>query len=76
MKGTADRNASEFRQPTSAKRSPSLSRFGAKLRKDFESVIDDVKKLIRLKGRLSVVSFLAVVELGDTSSSFSLLKMS
>ena len=31
MKGTADRNASEFKQPTSAKRSPFLSRFGAKL---------------------------------------------
>ena len=58
MKGTADRNASEFKQPTSAKRSPFLSRFGAKLRKDFESAIDEVEKLIRLKGRLSSHEFL------------------
>ena len=58
VKGTADRNASEFRQPTSTKRSPSLSRFGAKLRKDFESAIDDVEKLINLKGRLSSHEFL------------------
>ena len=58
MKGTADRNASEFRQPTSTKRSPSLSRFGAKLRKDFESAIDEVEKLINLKGRLSSHEFL------------------
>ena len=58
MKGTADRNASEFRQPTSTKRSPSLSRFGAKLRKDYESAIDEVEKLIGLKGRLSSHEFL------------------
>lgn len=58
MKGTADRNASEFKQPTSAKRSPFLSRFGAKLRKDFESAIDEIENLINLKGRLSSHEFL------------------
>ena len=46
-KGTADRNASEFRQPTSTKRSPYLSHFGAKLRKDFESAIDKVEGIIK-----------------------------
>ena len=46
-KGTADRNASEFKQPTSAKRSPFLSHFGAKLRKDFESAIDNVEVITK-----------------------------
>ena len=48
VKGTADRNASEFRQPTSAKRSPFLSRFDAKLRKDFESAIELVERNVKM----------------------------
>ena len=47
VKGTADRNTSEFNQPITDKGNPILSRFGATLRKDFESAIDEVEGITK-----------------------------
>lgn len=58
MKGNADRTPSEFRQPITKVGNPSLSHFGAKLRKDFETAIEELEEKINQKGKLGDHEFL------------------
>ena len=58
MRGAADRNTSEFNQPITDKGNPILSRFGAKLSKNYETAINNTIKSIEANGRLGDHEFI------------------